>query len=91
MDLPSLPTDNLYKFLALSGLFIVVFGFIFPMTRISELKLKACEVNTQIEVLRIEVDDLEYDTALWAKKPILNPEETVLIRKRTREIKIKSA
>jgi hypothetical protein len=62
MNLPSLPTDNLYKFLALSGLFIVLFSFIFPMKRVGELKLKASEIITQAEVLRIEIDDLEYDT-----------------------------
>jgi hypothetical protein len=91
MNLPSLPTDNLYKFMALCGLFLVVFGLVFPSTRIDELNLKAIEINTQAEVLRIEIDDLEYDTDLWAKKVTLNPEETDLLRKRTREIKIRTA
>ncbi len=27
MNIPSLPTDNLYKFMALSGIFIAVFGY----------------------------------------------------------------
>jgi hypothetical protein len=91
MNLPSLPTDNLYKFLALSGLFIVLFSFIFPMNRIGELELKSLEINTQAEVLRIEIDYLKTDTTIWGKKAKLDPEETVLIRKRTREAEIKAA
>ena len=91
MNLPSLPTDNLYKFLALSGLFIVLFSFIFPMKRIGELKLKTLEIETQSEVLNIEIDFLKHDTITWAEKDKLDPEETVLIRKRTRETKIKLA
>ena len=27
MNLPNLPTDNLYKFMALSGLFLIIFSF----------------------------------------------------------------
>ena len=91
MNLPSLPTDNLYKFLALSGLVIVLFSFIFPMKRIGELKLKSLEIKTQAEVLRIEVDYLKQDTSTWAEKANLNPEETLLLRKRTREAAIKVA
>jgi hypothetical protein len=91
MNLPSLPTDNLYKFLALSGLFIVLFSFIFPMKRIGELNLKSLELKTQVEMSRIEVDYLKRDTTTWAEKAKLDPEETVLIRKRTREAQIKIA
>jgi hypothetical protein len=91
MNLPSLPTDNLYKFLALSGLVIVLFSFIFPMKRIGEIELKSLEIKTQVEVLKIEIDYLKEDTKTWAEKANLNHEETVLLRKRTKDAAIKVA
>jgi len=91
MNIPSLPTDNLYKFLALSGLVICLYSFIFPMKNIGELELKSLDIKTQSEVLRIEIDYLKTDTITWAEKAKLDPEETVLIRKRTREAAIKAA
>jgi hypothetical protein len=61
------------------------------MKSIGELELKSWDIKTQSEVLRIEVDYLKTDTTTWAEKAKLDPEETVLIRKRTREAAIKSA
>jgi hypothetical protein len=49
MNLPSLPTDNLYKFLALSGLAIVLFSLVFPIIRISEIRMQIIEVDTQLK------------------------------------------
>jgi len=60
LPVPTLPTDNLYKFMALSGLAIVIFSFVFPMIRMSEIKLKLVEVETQTELLEIETKDYEF-------------------------------
>jgi hypothetical protein len=60
LPVPTLPTDNLYKFMALSGLAIIIFSLVFPMIRISEIKLKMVEVETQLAVLHIEINDYEF-------------------------------
>jgi exonuclease VII large subunit len=44
---PSLPTDNLYKFLALSGVVILLFSAYFMKTRVLELE-------DQVEILKAE-------------------------------------
>jgi len=89
MNLPTLPTDNLYKFLALSGLAIAIFVLVFPMIRISEIRLKLVEVKTQSKVLAVEIEELKEDTDRWAKKTSLSPEGTASLRKRLIELRIK--
>ncbi len=32
MNIPNLPTDNLYKFMALSGLFIFILSMFYPIS-----------------------------------------------------------
>ena len=54
INMPSLPTDNLYKFLALSGLAIVTFSIVFPMIRDSELNLMMLETDKNMKVANIE-------------------------------------
>jgi hypothetical protein len=90
ITLPTLPTDNLYKFLALSGLAIAIFSLVFPIIRISEIRMKLIEVKTQSNVLDVEIEELKGDTDRWAKKTSLSPEETASLRKRLIEIRIKS-
>lgn len=63
MTLPSLPTDNLYKFLALAGLFLAVFGYVYPTNRLTELQIKQASIETEWSVLNVEMDRLKADTA----------------------------
>jgi len=49
MDIPSLPTDNLYKFSALSGLLLVVFGLGYPSSKVFEIQLYQNEVGTDVQ------------------------------------------
>jgi predicted RNase H-like nuclease (RuvC/YqgF family) len=63
MNLPTFPTDYLYKFLAISGLFIFIFSIVFPMTRISELNQKALELDTKAKILEIETEELTKEIA----------------------------
>jgi hypothetical protein len=48
MPLPNLPTDNLYKFLALAGLTLSLFSFVFP--RIQEHNAKRVLWETKIDI-----------------------------------------
>jgi hypothetical protein len=58
MNLPTFPTDNLYKFMAISGLFVCIFSLVYPWTRISEIRLKILENNTKVKILHIESNEL---------------------------------
>ncbi len=77
MNLPILPTDNLYKFLALSGLALLVFIVVIPTNQINDIELKTIEVKTQISLLELEGSVLkrDVDVAGTKKKPT---EEKVL-------------
>jgi len=63
MNVPTFPTDNLYKFVAISGLFICIFSIVFPMTRISEIKHKIIELQTKSAILNIEIEELKVESA----------------------------
>ncbi|MBM4273084.1 MAG: hypothetical protein FJ134_01275 [Deltaproteobacteria bacterium] len=89
MQLPIPPTDNLYKFLALSGLVLVIFSIVFPLSRISDINLKLLEFEMQSDVLEVELKYLEQDTAEWVEKENPTPEEQEMLRKRTLELRIK--
>ncbi|CAG2088095.1 hypothetical protein [Xanthomonas arboricola] len=47
MEIPSLPTDNLYKFAALAGIILVVLGIGYPALKFLEIELMANEVTTE--------------------------------------------
>lgn len=50
MDIPALPTDNLYKFAALCGLLLVVVGVGYPSSKVFEIELYQNEVGTEIAI-----------------------------------------
>ena len=74
MNLPALPTDNLYKFLALSGLVLFVISFVFPRSLVDELELKTVETQTEVNLLVREVSALNKDVDVAAAKPNLSDE-----------------
>jgi len=55
MNLPNLPTDNLYKFVALSGLVIFLLSVIYPQTEVWDI---------EIEILRLSGEGKEIDYLL---------------------------
>ena len=63
MTIPSLPTDNLYKFLALAGLLLLVFALVYPLDRLTELQLKQTKIDTEWQTLALEVSRLAEDSA----------------------------
>ena len=58
MYIPTIPTDNLYKFLALGGLLLVVTSVLFPFYQQTELSLKKNEVEVAFEKLSLKVEAL---------------------------------
>lgn len=54
MDVSSLPTDNLYKFIATTGLLVLLFFFAAPEYVIFNLEIKRAEVNASQQKLLAE-------------------------------------
>lgn len=59
MDFPNLPTDNLYKFIALVGVVVLLVASYFPIIKARELKLAMIEIEGKTRILEIEVQHLQ--------------------------------
>lgn len=93
LPIPTLPTDNLYKFMALSGLAILIISTVFPMMRISEIKLKLVELETQTEIIGIETQKLKEEVSEKAEqieKWMLRLKDLEADRKRMIKLQIKT-
>ena len=51
MTIPNLPTDNLYKFTALSGVILIIFSLYYPREKLYETRLKIIDVGYKMKVL----------------------------------------
>jgi len=60
-NLPSLPTDNLYKFVALSGVLLVALGFIAPWTSATEFNAQFRSLDLDFSYNEIEVKAMDHD------------------------------
>lgn len=49
----NLPTDNLYKLSALSGLIILFFSMYYPAAKILDISLEMADIEARIEFLKI--------------------------------------
>jgi hypothetical protein len=67
MNLPTIPTDNFYKFMAISGVAIVIFSFAFPMTLIKDLRPKQIKIMTKQKVMKLELDELLKEQDILSK------------------------
>ncbi len=61
MDIPKLPTDNLYKFIAMSGLITLIISFLYPLYFEHEFVLKVLQNTTEATKARVELDHLTED------------------------------
>ncbi|MFH1315373.1 MAG: hypothetical protein ABIH67_03175 [Candidatus Uhrbacteria bacterium] len=59
MNIPNLPTDNLYKFIALVGVVVLLAASYFPIIKARELRLAMIEIEGKIKSLEIEVQYLQ--------------------------------
>jgi hypothetical protein len=57
------PTDNLYKFLALSGLVAMLVALIYPLTMINKLEIESAEVFGDLKLSQAELARLELRVA----------------------------
>lgn len=56
MTIPNLPTDNLYKFLALSGVLLIVLALIMPRFTINRLDEESDKIEAELLILELETD-----------------------------------
>lgn len=56
MYVPQLPTDNLYKFIALTGIVTIGFSVTYPVGKAIELESKQIIASAQMERLQIQVE-----------------------------------
>jgi hypothetical protein len=63
MYIPAIPTDNLYKFLALSGIALVIISLLYPEHAIRGLKTQSINAQTELSVLNAEAKDISSDIA----------------------------
>ena len=66
MNIPNLPTDNLYKFMALSGTLMLIIFLIYPL-------IITNKINDEITAIETELGELEFN------KNTLNEKVTVLM------------
>lgn len=60
MKIPEyIPTDNLYKFIAIFGLIIFVLAVIYPRKALNELYLHSLELYGQVKILELQSVNLE--------------------------------
>lgn len=97
MNFPTLPaTDNLYKFVALVGVTLIVLGILFPVTKEQELSLRIIQSNGDVAKYNIAVQHLNEDLA-HAQSVLRNPialnkdEVSARVQQKNRELQIQSA
>lgn len=61
MNLPSVPTDNLYKFIGISGLLILMLGLVLPKWSLYQLELQRVDIDESITTNKILGDAIVRD------------------------------
>ena len=90
MNLSTLPTDHLYKFLALAGLALFVFSVAYPTNLISDLELRIVESETQIRLQDADISKFEGELdAFEKKKPHPSEQEVLILRDNFQQLKVK--
>lgn len=83
MQLPSLPTDDLYKFLTITGVLLFIVSYVYPEAMIYTAGARLNEVQTQIDLLELEQGRLEAvranrNESVEAKMKLLAADEAIL-------------
>lgn len=63
-EIPRLPTDSLYKFMAIVGIVLFIVSISLPLIFIVPITERTYEIKTEIDVLNIEVNDLVTKTII---------------------------
>ena len=89
MDIQNyVPTDSLYKFLAIFGLIIMVFSLVFPYRIANECGLKAIEISGELKILDLEIGSLKEDIAKFKEAVQGTMQDIIKIEKNRKLTKI---
>lgn len=89
MNISSLPTDNLYKFMSIFGLVVLIFSASFPINLIHNLELEMVKVETENKLIDHEASLLEKKITKAEKKETLSTSEVQQLKDDANNIKIK--
>ena len=64
MNFPPIPTDNLYKFMALGGIALVFLSMWLMFARLKDAEIKTSEMGVELAVTRQKARNLLYETTL---------------------------
>ena len=65
----SLPHDNLYKFVALSGIALLLISIPYPLGKLDELAMQLAELEGQVSVLAVKRNQLKNETTTLNQDP----------------------
>jgi predicted nucleic acid-binding Zn-ribbon protein len=82
MDIPSLPSDNLYKFVALSGILITLFSLTYPLSKTEEYKFSVIDAQTEQAKLNIEFAEIEHAVESLEKAKQSSQQDVTALRER---------
>jgi hypothetical protein len=88
MNLPLLPTDNLYKFVAVAGLVLASYCAFFAYQQVLDIKLQRARAETEEEILKFEINQIEKDTDRIQLKKERSSDELKEIKDRIRSTHI---
>ena len=90
MNYPLIPTDNLYKFIALSGLAITLLSLTYPVSKLLELELAAVETKSQQKKLAIEDAEIKREIEILEKEKNPSSQTIIALRERMVQQRIKA-
>ena len=88
MYIPAIPTDNLYKFVALAGVALVLISLIYPEQALRDLGAKKIDSETQLRVLLAQADRLESELDLLETSKDVEDKRLDRIKEQNDEIRI---
>ncbi|MGN6280357.1 hypothetical protein [Frateuria sp.] len=90
MNLPTLPTDNLYKFMALAGIVLMLFSVVYPFQRLQELEIRAIDSRTQLAIVGQRVALLQFQVKAMEKDPAATDEKILALRSKSTDLGIEA-
>jgi hypothetical protein len=59
MAIPNLPTDSLYKFMAITGLIILIACLFYPNYQAEKFAIESIRLGTEIDRLEYQIEDIK--------------------------------
>lgn len=88
MNLPNFPTDNLYKFVAVAGLILAAYCAFFAYQQVLDLQLQMARAETEEDIIRLEIQQIEQETEKIFAKKDASPDEIKEVNARIRAAQI---